>query len=383
MNTTMNNSSGIHFEWQDRTAASRFRTGVSLHSHTLYSRESMDFIGRVTRNTPWLSGAIRKQMDIYRAKKGREVDLKRAWWTPPLSPREAWGLENRQIRNSLDLNSLVSITDHDSIEACLHLRVLEQMRDCPISVEWTVPFRDTFFHIGVHNLAANTASEAMKTLAEFTANPVEERIASMLEWVAESPETLVIFNHPMWDENHVGSERHGNCLNEFLGVARPFIHAIELNGLRPWKENQASARLADAIGLPVISGGDRHGFEPNACINLTNASSFAEFVDEVRRDRWSGVLFMPQYREPLKMRILQNMCEIIEENPSHGFGWTRWCDRVFYRTDEGVEKSVIELWNGKPPGVVSRFVGLMSLVKHRPVRSALRIALSEQQEFAP
>ena len=78
--------SRIRYYWQQSQTQKSFRTGISLHSHTLHSRESMDFIGRVTANTPWLSGAIRKQQAKYRALKGRDLDLRRAWWTPPLSP---------------------------------------------------------------------------------------------------------------------------------------------------------------------------------------------------------------------------------------------------------------------------------------------------------
>ena len=77
--------SRVHFHWQEKNLHAKFRTGVSLHGHTLYSRESMDFIGRATENTPWLSGAIRKQREKYREIKGREIDFKRAWWTPPLA----------------------------------------------------------------------------------------------------------------------------------------------------------------------------------------------------------------------------------------------------------------------------------------------------------
>ena len=91
---------------------------------------------------------------------------------------------------------------------------------------------------------------------------------------------------------------------------------------------------------------------------------------------------MPQYREPLKMRILENMCGIIEDDPLHALGWVRWSDRVFYLTDEGIAKSLSEFFNGKYPAVINRFVSLMGLVKHRRVRSALRVALNEDQEFA-
>jgi hypothetical protein len=374
--------SNIRFYWDRKETCLPFKAGVSLHSHTLHSRESLDFIQRATANTPWLGGAIRKQMDKYREEKGRDLDLKRAWWTPPLSPRHAWEVERTQIEEKLDKDALVSLSDHDTIDGCTQLHMLENMRDCPISVEWTIPFRQTFFHVGVHHIPLESANGMMRSMAEFTEAPVERQIASMLEWAGQAPQTLVILNHPMWDENHIGETAHKESVEAFIGICRPFLHAFELNGLRPWKENQKAAQLAERWGVPVISGGDRHGREPNACVNLTNASSFAEFVEEVRRDGWSDVLFMPQYREPLKMRILENMCDILEDDPNHGRGWVRWSDRVFYLTDEGHEKSLSVFWHRKYPGVVNRFVSLMGLVKHRRIRWVLRGALDEEQEFA-
>jgi hypothetical protein len=226
----------------------------------------------------------------------------------------------------------------------------------------------------------------VRDLEAFTAKPVapqsEAQIGPLLEFLHSLAQTLIVFNHPLWDENHVGASVHRRCVDSFLGSFRQFIHAFELNGLRPWRENQAAAQLAASESLPVISGGDRHGREPNACINLTNAGTFAEFVEEIRRDGWSDVLFMPQYREPFKLRILQNMCDILEDDEQHSMGWTRWSDRVFYLTDEGIDKSLNELWGDKFPSVVNRFVGLIGLVKHRRVLSALKFALTERQEFA-
>ena len=196
------------------------------------------------------------------------------------------------------------------------------------------------------------------------------------------PDTLIVLNHPLWDENHIGEVAHRECAASFLEAFGPYIHALELNGLRPWRENQAVAQFASSASLPLISGGDRHGREPNACLNLTNAATFPEFVEEIRRDGWSDVLFMSQYREPFKLRILQNMCDILEPDDQHSLGWARWSDRVFYLTDEGIEKSLAELWGDRFPSVVNQFVALMGLVRHRRVLSALRLALMEKQEFA-
>ena len=171
-----------------------------MHSHTLHSRESLDFVGRATRDTPWLAGAIRKQEAAYRARKGRDLDLKRAWWTPPLSASQAWNLEKRQIETTLGLNALVSLSDHDNIEAGQHLRVLDETRDCPISVEWTAPFRQTFFHIGLHNLAPHYAAEMMRGFADFTAagsagsaaSAQESRIAPLLDEIEPSEHVVVL-----------------------------------------------------------------------------------------------------------------------------------------------------------------------------------------------
>jgi hypothetical protein len=218
---------------------------------------------------------------------------------------------------------------------------------------------------------------------EFTGATAEAKIGEMLAWAGAAPETMIVLNHPMWDENHVGEAGHTEAVKAFLRASVPFIHALELNGPRPWAENQKAAQLALRFGLPVISGGDRHGREPNACLNLTNASTFAEFVAEVRCDRWSDVLFMPQYKETLKMRILENMCDIIEDDPNHALGWMRWSDRVFYRTDEGIDKSLTEFFSGRSfPGVIDRFVSLMALARHRRVKSVLRLALNRKREFA-
>jgi hypothetical protein len=342
----------------------------------------MSFIGQATANIPWLSGAIEKQKEKYRIRKGREVDLSRAWWTPPLSALHAWKVEKAQIERTLGIRAQVSLTDHDNIDASLQLRLLEDSRECPVSVEWTVPWRQTFFHIGLHNLPPDEAPGIMRELAELTDNPVSGRIGEMLDWLHSLPDMLIVFNHPLWDEGHIGAALHRESVDSFLARFRPFVHALELNGLRPWRENRDVALLAAAEWFPVISGGDRHGREPNACINLTNAATFGEFVEEIRNDGWSDVLFMPQYRDPFQLRILQNLCDILEDDPGHSLGWKRWSDRVFYLTDEGTEKSLAELWGKEFPSVVNQFVSLMSLVRHRQIQWALRLALTRTQESA-
>ncbi len=166
---------------------------------------------------------------------------------------------------------------------------------------------------------------------------------------------LVVFNHPMWDLYLIGKEKHQFLVNEFLQKNGAFLHALELNGLRNWDENRAVRRLAEKWNMLLISGGDRHGVEPNANINLTNAASFTEFVHEVRREKKSNVLFMPQYAEPWKHRILQSTIDAIRHYPEFPQGSRTWDERVYHPDANGVVRPLSELW---PKGSAPRLIGV-------------------------
>ena len=370
--------SQVHFQWSTRPSA-RFTTGVSLHGHTLLSRESLGFIRKATATVPWLSGTVQRLESQFEAR-GRKLNLSEAWWTPLLSPRQAFDTESRQIESVLGLKPLVSLTDHDDPAAGLQLRAVAAGRDIPVSVEWTVPFRQTFFHVGLHNISPSRANTAMAAMRDLTHAPNEKRTGEMLASLAEDKATLIVFNHPAFDESHVGPHIHNQHVHSFLHLYRRSIHAIELNGLRSWKENRIAARLAQEAGLPVVSGGDRHGREPNACLNLTNARTFAEFVNEVRHDGLSQILFMPQYRESLLLRVIESVSDVMQPDPHHALGWTHWSDRIFCETEDGV-RSLAQLWGGPLPSPVNQVLAAMRLLRLRQVRSALRFALTERGEF--
>jgi len=355
-------------------------SAVSLHGHTLHSREGMQFIPRIASRIAPLRIAI----DLAAQRRGSSgmdgVDWSRLWWTPPLTPRQAMELEEAQVRE-LGLHPLVSLTDHDDISAPLQLSALPRWSgQIPISVEWTFPFRDTFFHVGVHNLPASGAPAIWAELAAATRAGDEARLIDGLAGVTSLPGTLIVLNHPLWDEKGIGVDRHRRVLEAFLGVAAVHLDALELNGMRPNKENRHLLDYAAARGLPVVSGGDRHGLEANSCLNLTNAKTFSEFAAEVRYERVSRILLMPHHRQRHALRVIHHLWEILRDDPDHGLGWHRWDDRIFYRNDAGEEHSLREIWQGRPPRLAALFVGLVKLMGHAPVRSAVRAALSLEQE---
>lgn len=357
----------IEFLWRRPAVLGGHRTGVSLHSHTLHSRESLEFVPRVCASIPGLHFAVE------RASRTHGVKWRRAWWTPPLGAHQAWELEAQQIAEGLQLAPLVSLSDHDTIEAPTQLRVLEEFREVPLSVEWTIPWKQTFFHLGVHNLPASTLWEGMK-------GAPEERLADLLAALHELPDVLTVFNHPFWDEKGIGQALHDAAVANFLERCGAFVHAVELNGLRPLAENRRALAMAQGIGKPAVSGGDRHGREPNACLNLTQASCFAEFVGEVREGE-SQILFLPQYRENRALRVTHQIWEVLREDATHGLGWRFWNDRIFYECRDGQIRSLRELWGEDAPLLVRCFIGAIDLVSQAPLRRALRAAFPPSEEM--
>jgi hypothetical protein len=372
-------SQSISYLWREPDAAKGFTTGVSLHSHTNQSKETLDFIAELSTDWGLLQPIIRWAEGRSLRLSGIRPDYARSYWTPPLTPRLAFDLERGQIENRLQMPALVSLTDHDEISAPMLLRSVPSVRHIPVSVEWTMPFHETAFHLGVHNLPSATAVGWMQRLKEFTAAPDEERtrerLRSILAELDELPGVLMVFNHPMWDLYRVGKDRHEVLVNEFMAVFGQYIHAMELNGLRDWKENRETTTLAGKWNQLVISGGDRHGVEPNANINITRATSFTEFVHEIRRERQSHVLFMPQYAEPWKHRILHSTLDAIRDYPHFPEGSQRWDQRVYHPDARGVVRPLAEVWTeGRAPFYLRAILSGVRMMGAAPVSGGLRLA---------
>lgn len=373
------NNGNVHFLWQDAAATRNFRTGVCLHGHTLYSQECLDFLPRYAHHVPGISQVMRHYQGPRRDGQAA-IDFARAYWTPPLTPSSALHLERKQIAK-LGLAPLVSLTDHDGIDAGLALQVTSNRSEVPVSVEWTAPYEKSILHFGIHNLPANCDRTWMSAMAAYTAAPDETRLPEMLRELAAIPEALVVLNHPFWLEEGVQKADHPRALERLFRDCIESIHAFELNGTRGWKENADTIALARIHGRPIISGGDRHACEPSACINLTNAVTFAEFVAEIRGGH-TNLLFMPQYQEPMPLRILQASGDILRRYPEYP-GRTQWTDRVFYKGEDGVARSLSEIWQDRAPWMLMGAAGFVELMATTKLRSAIRVLLMNQGEIRP
>ncbi|HYJ91913.1 MAG TPA: hypothetical protein VEV84_11435 [Pyrinomonadaceae bacterium] len=356
---------------EPQNLTSKAQTGVSLHCHTEHSKEMLDFVPHYADKLPIINYFWHKERDKYLEKEGRAADFSTAYWSPPLAPMSVYEIEKGQIEGA-GLKPIVSLTDHDSIRANLEVNETER---APISLEWTVPFELGFFHVGVHNLPPDRANELTETLLDFTFNKEnhsDERLTELFAMLNEIPTVLVILNHPLWDIELVGDEKHKVLLKNFIRKHGRWIHAFEINGFRSWSENKAVIEMAEALGIPIATGGDRHGCKPNTVINLTNASTFEEFVDEIRDGRRSEVVLMPEYEHPLHSRQLQSFSEILHHYPDLAEHRRRWFDRVFF--DNGDGKGIVPLsahgWKrGGPPWLRAAIwtLGFLGSPTMRPV----------------
>ncbi len=373
----------ISYLWKDPETAKDYATAVSLHSHTNQSRETLDFLATLGNQYPLLRPLLAHYERRSRERHNTPVNYALAYWTPPLTPKLAFDLETGQIQRKLGLMPLVSITDHDTIAAPMLLRTVASARHIPVSVEWSAPFGgDQAFHLGIHNLPSDQGPAWMKVFEEYTASPNETKLTEILAALHALPNVLIVFNHPMWDLYLIGEDKAAQRVRDFMAANHQYIHALELNGLRHWKENRAVKRMAQQWNKLLISGGDRHGLEPNANVNLTSAASFTEFVHEIRYEGRSHVLFMPQYAQPWKHRILQSTLDAIRDYPDFPQGSQVWDQRVYHPDAQGVIRPIRELWPaGVAPAWMNFIIRSVLLMGRQPVSASLRLAWSESRDL--
>ncbi len=356
------------------------RSVASLHCHTHHSKELLNFIPHYAGRLPVISRMFAEEMTRYRAMNGKTIDFEKAWWTPPVSPRQVLEVETAQIAREFGLPALVSITDHDEIEAGLNMQVIDPTCGIPISMEWTVPYGRANFHLGIHNLPRDSAVELTREMLRYTRrDPEAMTLDALFAALNDSPGTLIILNHPFWDLEMVGADIHEQMLGAFLAEHVESIHAFEINGFRSWAENKAVLELGKAYELPVVTGGDRHGCRPNTLLNLTRATSFEELVAEIRCDRRSEVLLMPEYRESRLARTIEAVADVLRPYPGHPLNRPLWTDRIFVDLDGNGPRALSAYWKRGGPVWVRAALWGIRVLGSRNMNTALKLALADER----
>ena len=325
--------------------------------------------------TPLVGVFVKRAISRYTEFFGHPPDFSHAFWTPPLPPRAVFDSESEQITSRLQLSPLVSITDHDTIEAGVALSVLGLGEEIPISVEWSVPYRGTVFHLGIHNLPPESAAEMMSQFAAYTLAPTDVRLQELLVWLNEQPQVLVVLNHPFWNR-HVDCDQDLPALASLIDGYRTLIHATEVNGFRDMAENRRVVNAALDWDMPVVAGGDRHGRSANPLLNVSAATTFAGFVHEVRADCMSEIVVMPEYRESLGARVLTSVAEILQHDAALAPDRQFWTQRLFITWDDGIVRPMSASWGDAGPWWVRLSVGTVCALGSMRGRWALGLAMT-------
>lgn len=368
-------SGEILYKAPDRRLDQAFRTGVSLHGHTLHSKERMWFFRALAKSNAVVRWLINTHFRSRSDSISLDHEFSRIWWTPPLSASQALDVEKGQIETELGMQALVSLTDHDNIDGHLEVEHLFGSDHAPISMEWSVPHESTVVHLGVHNLPPRSARSLAERMIALSPGPRTAAFDELLQELATQPGVLLVLNHPLWDLTGMGAVEHERSVTRFIRQYRGRIHALEINGIRHYQENRQVLTLSRDTAMPLVSGGDRHGVEPNAVLNVTNAATFAEFANEISRDRHSRIVVMPQYREPHFRRLLQSMRQVLDDYPDHPRGWVHWSQRFFRLRQNDLPRNFAEMFERKGQPLALRcFVLGVKACTSRRLYPALRLA---------
>src|SRR5262249_35302902 len=93
------NSRAVHCLWREPQAPDGYSTAVSLHSHTMHSREGLSFVPRMLRRAPLAYTALQELEKRCHRETGKAIPFDRAFWRPPLHPHAAHDMEVAQIEN--------------------------------------------------------------------------------------------------------------------------------------------------------------------------------------------------------------------------------------------------------------------------------------------
>ena len=132
--------STISYLWRDKLAPQGYHSGVSLHSHTNQSHETLDFLANFGNQYPVMRPLLERLERRSERMHGVRIDYAASYWTPPMTPKLAFDLESRQIEK-LNLDPMVSLTDHDNITAPMLLRTTASARPIPADTAPLTAFR--------------------------------------------------------------------------------------------------------------------------------------------------------------------------------------------------------------------------------------------------
>lgn len=287
--------------------ASRYPTLVCLHTHSCYSVEDLASLNWVM-DLPYMrpfKGTLRRAFGLPPANK---VDYRHLCYHPPYRPHEIWQLESASA-SALGVDRLLlAITDHDEIAGGVELRerLPAHAAQLALGEELTIRFEHSRFHLGVTALPADRIDDLHASLQQHAHN---RNLDAVFETLA-SLNCLTVLNHPLlaWGGGTIGAAPVLALLRRY-GWA---IDALEINGMRTVRENEAVVALAAEVRKPLVGGGDSHLLLASSALSASRASTYADFVAEVKSGE-SQVVVTPGYFFPLRWRLTLRVLSVIAQ----------------------------------------------------------------------
>ncbi len=226
----------------------------------------------------------------------------------PLTPEEVLRQETAAAAALGYDEVILGLTDHDEVAGSVEL--------CRAHPEWphriaageelSIRFDGYLFHLGITGMSADSAESLHARLKEAAHS---DRLDDVFEMLAAA-ECLVVFNHPLvpWGKNR----QNGIPARELLDRYGWAIHALEYNGMRSRRENDAVLDLARSVGKPVIGGGDSHLLLASSVLSVSRCASYEEFAAEVKAGH--GVtLIAPPFFAPLGWKLFLRVLYFIAQ----------------------------------------------------------------------
>ena len=287
--------------------ASRYPTLVCLHTHSCYSVENLASLNWVM-DLPYMrpfKGTLRRAFGLPAAD---TIDYRELCYNPPLRPDEIWRLETESAFALGVDRLLLAITDHDEIaggvELCERLPALATQ--LALGEELTIRFEQSLFHLGVTGLPADRVDALHASLQQHARN---RNLDAVFETLA-SLRCLTVLNHPLLDWG--GGTIRAAPVMALLQRYGWAIDAIEMNGMRTLRENEAVVAFAAEVRKPLVGGGDSHLLLASSALSASRATTYADFVAEVKAGE-GHVVVTPGYFLPLRWRLTLRVLSFIAQ----------------------------------------------------------------------
>jgi hypothetical protein len=111
--------------------------------------------------------------------------------------------------------------------------------------------------------------------------------------------------------------------------------------------------------------------------NVARAEGFDEFVYEVRYQKRSEIVLMPQFFEPLPLRLIENAWHALADAPGE-FGRRHWMTRVFIE-ENGEAKTLWQFTGTRFHRIIDKFRWVIGLVANPVLRPLKRPFLGSEE----